>query len=48
MDAYLDLVKMTLFSQPVEISHQDDLPLRENIHKAYERMLDKIIGLPYI
>ena len=48
MDAYLDLVKMTLFSEPVEISQQDDLPLRENIHKAYERMLDKIIGLPYI
>lgn len=48
MDAYLDLVKMTLFSQPVEISHQDDLPLRENLHKTYERMLDNLIGLPYI
>jgi len=48
MDAYLDLVKMTLFSQPVEISHQDDLPLRESLHKTYERMLDNIIGLPYI
>ena len=48
MDAYLDLVKMTLFSQPAEISHQDDLPLREGLHKTYERMLDKIIGLPYI
>ena len=48
MDAYLDLVKMTLFSQPVEISHQDDLPLRESLHKTYERMLDNLIGLPYI
>lgn len=48
MDAYLDLVKMTLFSQPVEISQQDDLPLRENLHKTYERMLDNLIGLPYI
>ena len=48
MDNYLKLVKRTLFSQPVEISHQDDLPLRENLHKTYERMLDNIIGLPYI
>ena len=48
MDAYLELVRGTLFSQPVEISHQDDLPLRENLHKTYERMLDNIIGLPYI
>ena len=48
MDAYLDLVKMTLFSQPAEISHQDDLPLRESLHKTYERMLDNLIGLPYI
>jgi chromosome segregation ATPase len=48
MDAYLDLVKMTLFSQPVEISQQDDLPLRESLHKTYEHMLDNLIGLPYI
>ena len=48
MDDYLDLVAMTLFKQPVEISHQDDLPLRESLHKTYESMLNKIIGLPYI
>ena len=48
MDNYLKLVKRTLFSQPVEISHQDDLPLREGLDKTYARMLDKIIGLPYI
>ena len=48
MDNYLNEVQTTLFSQPVEISHQDDLPLRESLHKTYERMLDNIIGLPYI
>ena len=47
MDAYLDLVKMTLFSQPVEISHQTEL-FKESLDKTYSRMLDNIIGLPYI
>lgn len=47
MDAYLELVKMTLFSQPVEISHQTEL-FRESLDKTYSRMLDNIIGLPYI
>jgi len=47
MDAYLELVRMTLFSQPVEISHQDEL-FKESLDKTYSRMLDNIIGLPYI
>ena len=47
MDAYLDLVKMTLFGQPVEISHQDEL-FKESLEKTYERMLDNVIGLSYI
>ena len=47
MDAYLDLVKMTLFSQPVEISHQTEL-FKESLDKTYSRMLDNLIGLPYI
>jgi hypothetical protein len=47
MDAYLDLVKMTLFNQPVEISHQDEL-FKESLEKTYERMLDNVIGLSYI
>ena len=47
MDAYLELVKMTLFSQPVEISHQTEL-FKESLDKTYSRMLDNIIGLAYI
>lgn len=47
MDAYLELVKMTLFSQPVEISHQTEL-FKESLDKTYSRMLDNLIGLPYI
>ena len=47
MDAYLELVKMTLFSQPVEISHQDEL-FKESLDRTYLRMLDNLIGLPYI
>ena len=50
MDAYLSLVKMTLFSQPVEISHQEELPLgmNESLEDTYARMLDNVIGLSYI
>jgi len=47
MTAFLNLVKMTLFSQPVEISHQEEL-FRESLDKTYSRMLDNLIGLPYI
>ena len=47
MTAFLNLVKMTLFSQPVEISHQDEL-FKESLDKTYSRMLDNLIGLPYI
>ena len=48
MDSYLAIVKMALFKQPVELSHQEELPLSESLDTTYSRMLDKIIGLPYI
>lgn len=48
MDSYLAIVKMALFKQPVELSHQEELPLSESLDNTYSRMLDKIIGLPYI
>lgn len=40
---WLDNVKMKLWEQPV----QQEL-FNESLDKTYERMLDKIIGLPYI
>jgi len=51
MDAFYNWVKTDLFGQPPESStlhlKQNDL-FSESLHKTYERMLDNIIGLPYI
>ena len=46
MDIYLTAVKVDLFRQPVE-QEQIDL-FNESLDKTYARMLDKVIGLPYI
>lgn len=50
MDSYLTLVKRTLFSQPSNptLHMQPNELFNESLDKTYERMLDKIIGLPYI
>ena len=51
MDAFYNWVKTDLFGQPPESStlhlKQNDL-FSESLHKTYERMLDNLIGLPYI
>ena len=51
MDAFYTFVKSKLFRQAPETStlhmKQDDL-FSESLDKTYSRMLDKIIGLPYI
>ena len=51
MDAFYNWVKTDLFGQPPESStlhlKQDDL-FSESLHKTYERMLDNLIGLPFI
>lgn len=46
MDIYLTAVKVDLFRQAVE-QEQIDL-FSESLDKTYSRMLDNIIGLPYI
>lgn len=46
MDIYLTAVKVDLFRQPVE-QEQFDL-FAESLDKTYARMLDNIIGLPYL
>ncbi len=51
MDAFYNWVKTDLFGQPPESStlhlKQNDL-FSESLDKTYERMLDNLIGLPYI
>jgi hypothetical protein len=51
MDNFYILVKNDLFRQPPESStlhmKQDDL-FSESLDKTYERMLDNLIGLPYL